>query len=133
MTNPIDKHVGERIRQRRTMLGMTQDDLASALGVSYQQVQKYETAANRISAGRLYEIARQLGVGVSFLFDGFDSQQLASAGEAQPMPHGGRMRATIDVAQHFSGISDAEVRAAIASLIKTLDRRSPARSSSESG
>lgn len=132
MTNPIDRHVGERIRQRRTMLGMTQDDLASALGVSYQQVQKYETAANRISAGRLFEIARHLRVGVSYLFEGLDSERVDAVDGERRLPHGGRMRATIDVAQHFSGISDAEVRAAIASLVKTLDRRSPPRHNSES-
>ena len=69
-TRPIDQHVGERIRLRRTERGLTQEQLAAALDVSYQQVQKYETGANRISAGRIYQIARKLGVEVGYFFEG---------------------------------------------------------------
>lgn len=121
----IDRFIGERIRQRRTMLGMTQDDLAAALGVSYQQIQKYETAANRISAGRLYAIALRLGVEIGYFFDSFGDADGNHAGSNADLPHGGRMRSTIDVAQRFAAISDPEVRAAIAGLVRTLGQRLP--------
>ncbi|HIF09166.1 MAG TPA: XRE family transcriptional regulator, partial [Sneathiellales bacterium] len=62
MAKRVDEHVGERIRHLRTTLGLTQEQLSSALGISYQQIQKYETGANRVSAGRLYEIAMELDV-----------------------------------------------------------------------
>lgn len=68
----VDDHVGARIRLRRTLLGMTQEQLAVALSISYQQIQKYETGANRVSAGRLFEIGQRLGVNVSFFFEGLD-------------------------------------------------------------
>ncbi len=68
--NPIDKHVGARVRMRRIMLSMSQEKLAEALGVTFQQVQKYEKGANRIGASRLQEISRTLQVPPSFFFDG---------------------------------------------------------------
>jgi transcriptional regulator with XRE-family HTH domain len=119
-TRPIDQHVGERIRLRRTERGLTQEQLAEALDVSYQQVQKYETGANRISAGRLYEIARRLGVEVGYFFGG-----LATDDENAPPPleHGGRQRAAIELVRKFAQIEDPEVRAAIAGLVKTLVER----------
>ena len=66
----IDRHVGDRIRRRRVMLGLTQEQLGEALGISYQQIQKYETGANRVSAGRLFMISQILEVGIATLFDG---------------------------------------------------------------
>ena len=66
--NPIDKHVGARVRMRRLLVGMSQEKLGTALGVSFQQVQKYEKGTNRIGAGRLQEIAKILKVPVSFFF-----------------------------------------------------------------
>src|SRR4051794_1800670 len=88
-TRRIDQHVGERIRLRRTERGLTQEQLADALDVSYQQVQKYETGANRISAGRIWEIARKLAVEVGYFFEGLDAEpEPASA----PLEHGGRQR-----------------------------------------
>ena len=68
-TNPIDEHVGRRLRLRRNLLGMSQQKLAKAIGLTFQQVQKYERARNRIGAGRLYEIAQILGVPVSYFYD----------------------------------------------------------------
>src|SRR5437773_1038694 len=67
--NPIDTHVGCRLRLRRTMLRMSQEQLAAELGITFQQVQKYERAANRISASRLYQICRILKVTISFFFE----------------------------------------------------------------
>jgi transcriptional regulator with XRE-family HTH domain len=67
----VDRHVGERIRARRAEMGLTQTDLAKALNLSYQQMQKYETAANRISAGKLFEVAQRLQVPPSFFLTGW--------------------------------------------------------------
>ncbi len=70
--HPIDVHVGRRVRQRRTLLGMSQTQVADQLGITFQQFQKYENGANRISASRLYQTARVLDVPPSFFFDGHD-------------------------------------------------------------
>lgn len=67
--NWIDKHVGQALRNRRSLLGLTQQDLAAKLGITFQQLQKYENGTNRVSAGRLYEIAGTLGVPVGFFFE----------------------------------------------------------------
>ncbi|WP_371157389.1 helix-turn-helix domain-containing protein [Jannaschia sp. 2305UL9-9] len=70
MTHPVDIHVGKRIRHRRWLVQMTQKDLADRVGIKFQQIQKYETAANRVSASRLWEIAQALEVPVGFFFEG---------------------------------------------------------------
>src|ERR687884_1352845 len=70
----IDRHVGARIRERRIMLGLTQQQLADLIGVTYQQAHKYERGINRVSAGRLFEIAQVLTVEVSYFFDGVEEQ-----------------------------------------------------------
>jgi transcriptional regulator with XRE-family HTH domain len=72
--SPIDVHVGARVRLRRTMLRMSQDKLAAALGLTFQQVQKYERAANRISASRLYQLCRILKVPISYFFENMDAE-----------------------------------------------------------
>ncbi|MEM6490116.1 MAG: helix-turn-helix transcriptional regulator [Pseudomonadota bacterium] len=73
MSHPVDVHVGQRVRQRRWMVGMTQQQLAEKVGIKFQQIQKYETGANRISASRLWDVAAALEVPVSFFFEGLDS------------------------------------------------------------
>ena len=70
MKHPVDVHVGKRIRHRRWMVGMTQQQLAGKVGIKFQQIQKYETGMNRVSASRLWEISGALEVPVSFFFDG---------------------------------------------------------------
>ncbi len=74
MKHPVDVHVGKRVRHRRWMVGMTQQQLASMVGIKFQQIQKYETGMNRISASRLWDIADALGVPVSFFFEGIDEK-----------------------------------------------------------
>ncbi len=74
MVKPVDVHVGQRIRQRRWMLGMTQQHLADKVGIKFQQIQKYETGANRVSSSRLWDIAAVLEVPVSFFFEGLEGQ-----------------------------------------------------------
>lgn len=70
MKHPVDAHVGKRVRHRRWMVGMTQQQLADKVGIKFQQIQKYETGMNRVSASRLWDIAEALGVPISFFFDG---------------------------------------------------------------
>ena len=70
MAHPVDVHVGKRVRHRRWLIGMTQQQLAERVGIKFQQIQKYETGANRISASRLWDIADALDVPVSFFFEG---------------------------------------------------------------
>jgi len=74
MTHPVDVHVGKRVRQRRWLAGMTQQQLAEKVGIKFQQIQKYETGANRVSASRLWDIADALSVEVSFFFEGLESE-----------------------------------------------------------
>ena len=74
MTHPVDVHVGKRIRHRRWLVGMTQQQLAEKVGIKFQQIQKYETGANRVSASRLWDISDALEVPVSFFFEGIDAE-----------------------------------------------------------
>ncbi len=80
MKHPVDVHVGKRIRHRRWMNGTTQQQLAEAVGIKFQQIQKYETGMNRVSASRLWDIANVLGVDVSFFFEGLEAEGSGSAG-----------------------------------------------------
>ena len=82
MAHPVDVHVGKRVRHRRWLVGMTQQQLAEKVGIKFQQIQKYETGANRVSASRLWDIADALDVPVAFFFEGIaESQQ---DGESTP-------------------------------------------------
>ncbi|MEX0282568.1 MAG: helix-turn-helix domain-containing protein [Arenibacterium sp.] len=74
MTHPVDVHVGKRVRHRRWLIGMTQQQLAEQVGIKFQQIQKYETGANRISASRLWDIAEALDVQVAFFFEGLEDE-----------------------------------------------------------
>ncbi|MCB2115273.1 MAG: helix-turn-helix transcriptional regulator [Rhodobacteraceae bacterium] len=74
MKHPVDVHVGKRVRHRRWMVGMTQQQLADKVGIKFQQIQKYETGMNRISASRLWDISDALGVPISFFFEGLDQR-----------------------------------------------------------
>ena len=74
MSHPVDVHVGKRIRQRRLLLNTTQQQVSDQVGVKFQQMQKYETGKNRVSASRLWDIANVLDVPISFFFEGLDAQ-----------------------------------------------------------
>ncbi|MEO1091154.1 MAG: helix-turn-helix transcriptional regulator [Pseudomonadota bacterium] len=114
----VDKAIGERIRRRRVELGMTQDQLADQIGLSYQQVQKYERGSNRISAAKLYELVLVLAVDPGFFFERLET------GAANNL-HGGHDRPAIDVARAYGDIHDRELRSAIAGLVRALAERSP--------
>jgi len=83
--HPVDAHVGARVRLRRKLRGVSQEELANAVGISFQQIQKYERGTNRISASKLYAIGRHLGVPVAFFFSGLDESAAGPAAE----PRGG--------------------------------------------
>ncbi|QMU57201.1 MAG: helix-turn-helix domain-containing protein [Boseongicola sp.] len=85
MKHPVDVHVGKRIRHRRWMVGMTQQQLAEHVGIKFQQIQKYETGMNRVSASRLWDISETLNAPVSFFFEGLDhDSEDAGAGDSLP-------------------------------------------------
>lgn len=78
MKHPVDVHVGKRVRHRRWMLGVTQQQLGEKVGIKFQQIQKYETGMNRVSASRLWDIAEALDVPISFFFDGYGQDDAAT-------------------------------------------------------
>ena len=108
----IDSYVGARIRGRRTMLGLTQQQLGSMIGVTYQQAHKYEHGVNRISAGRLFEIAEALDVPVGYFYDG-----LSSGGEKEGPP---RQRMRLELARNFTTITNGRHQEALNQLARVL-------------
>lgn len=111
----IERHVGRRIRERRTMLGLTQQQMADLVGITYQQAHKYERGVNRVSAGRLYEIAQVLNVDVGYFFEGI------SETEAESMTS--RQRMCLELARNFARIPDERQQEALAQLTKVLVER----------
>jgi len=81
MKHPVDVHVGKRVRHRRWMVGMTQQQLGEAVGIKFQQIQKYETGMNRVSASRLWDIAHAMDVSISFFFEGLEGESAAAASD----------------------------------------------------
>lgn len=112
----VDREVGLRIRERRTMMGMSQHQLAKAIGVTYQQAHKYETGMNRISAGRLFETATVLNVPVSFFFDGI------SPGSAERLPSP-RQRLGLELARSFAMIDNEKHQEALSQMARVLAGR----------
>ena len=111
-----ERHVGLRIRQRRILLGLTQQQLAELIGVTYQQAHKYERGVNRISAGRLYEIARVLGVGVGYFFEGIDDEGRRLLNQ--------RQRLCLEVSRNFANIENESYQEAVSQLCRTLAKPS---------
>lgn len=88
MKHPVDVHVGKRIRHRRWMVGMTQQQLGEVVGIKFQQIQKYETGMNRVSASRLWDIATALDVSISFFFEGIEDETVAVDEMIEPQQRG---------------------------------------------
>lgn len=124
--NPTDIHVGSRIRLRRNMLGMSQEKLGESLGITFQQIQKYEKGTNRVGASRLQAIATILGVPVAFLFEDLPGQNSALAsGFSEDASTAFALEFCtsaegLQLNRSFVKISDAKVRRKIIELIKTL-------------
>jgi transcriptional regulator with XRE-family HTH domain len=124
--NPIDKHVGSRVRMRRMMLSMSQEKLGGALGLTFQQVQKYEKGSNRIGAGRLHHIARVLQVPVPFFSDGaplVPGQAKGNGGAAPSPAYVTEFLASSDglaLTKAFMGIKELELRRSIVNLVEEI-------------
>jgi transcriptional regulator with XRE-family HTH domain len=125
--NPVDKHVGARVRMRRMMLSMSQEKLGDALGLTFQQVQKYEKGTNRIGASRLQQISNILQVPVSFFFDGAPhvpgTGRFEGMGEAPSPAYVSDFLATSDglaLTKAFMRIHDSKLRRRIVDLVEQI-------------
>ena len=128
--SPIDVHVGARVRRRRTLLGMTQTNLSDAIGVSYQQMQKYERGMNRIAASRLLDLSRLLEVPIQHFFDDMPAAVAAISpankkrGRAKKLPSYEpdpmAKRETLELVRAYYKITDPEIRKPLLALTKTL-------------
>ena len=125
--NPIDIHVGSRVRLRRNMLGLSQEKLGEAIGLTFQQVQKYERGANRIGASRLHDLSRVLDVPVSFFFDDMDpvrapaipagfAEPVADAFDSDPL----RRSETVELVSAYYKIDDPALRRRLFELARAL-------------
>ena len=125
LPNPVDLHVGSRIRLRRKILGVSQERLADALGLTFQQVQKYERGANRVSASKLYDIAATLQTQISYFFEGLADPAAVQEGEVAPgaeqfvqdflmTPEG------LELAGLFPKITRARVRRRVLDLVRSM-------------
>ncbi len=128
--NPIDIHVGSRVRMRRMLIGMSQERLGDQLGLTFQQVQKYEKGANRIGASRLFQIAQSLGVPVDYFYDGLQLEEGAGQSGFSEGSNGTfdlDMLSTsegIQLNSAFFSIQDVEVRKRMLDLVKALAQNS---------
>jgi transcriptional regulator with XRE-family HTH domain len=130
--NPVDKYVGSRVRMRRIMLGMSQEKLGEALGLTFQQVQKYERGVNRVGASRLFDLSRVLDVPISFFFDDMPDSLSASFGGSPSRRLGGQdqvdpfgddtlsRRETLELVRAYYRITDPSVRKRVFDLIKSM-------------
>ncbi|MGE0751678.1 MAG: helix-turn-helix domain-containing protein [Variibacter sp.] len=124
--NPIDKHVGSRVRMRRMMLGMSQEKLGAALGLTFQQVQKYEKGTNRIGASRMAQISETLQVPVAFFYEGAPSGMgtgTPGLSEAQSPAYVADFLATSDglaLVKAFQQIADGKIRRRIVDLVEAI-------------
>ncbi|WP_297735890.1 helix-turn-helix transcriptional regulator [uncultured Maricaulis sp.] len=122
--NPIDIHVGSRVRLRRQLLKMSQEKLGDELGVTFQQVQKYERGANRVGASRLYRLSRVLDVPIQFFFEGLGGATAASGmaeGDQTPIVYDFIQSSDgVSLAESFSRIKDGKVRRRVLELVRTL-------------
>ena len=131
--NPIDVHVGMRVRQRRSLLGMSQTTLGNAVGLAFQQIQKYERGTNRVSSSRLFEFATILDVPISFFFAEMPVPlRHAKAGRRAPGPAGStkdpiRSRQTLELVRAYFKIRNTRVRKSVAQTIVALGADQPPR------
>ena len=126
--NPVDKYVGSRVRMRRIMLGMSQEKLGEALGLTFQQVQKYEKGTNRVGASRIQQISEILQVPVSFLFEGGPSGAVSgdNFAEAASPAYISDFLATSEglaLTRAFTRISDAKLRRSIVEMVEQIAAR----------
>ena len=124
MTHPIDLHVGKRLRQRRRLLGFTQQKLAEAVSIRFQQIQKYESGANRISASRLWALAKALDVSVAYFYDGLEEETIGivmptNGAHAMAPADAFQSKDTIDLVRAFYNLNE-EPRRRLLDLAKAM-------------
>src|SRR5215467_2730040 len=124
-SHPVDVHVGARMRQRRTLLGMSQEKLGTAVGLTFQQIQKYERGSNRIGSSRLYEFAKVLDVPVSYFFDEMPShgpsgrdRKSEAARPLEPEKDPLVKRETLELVRAYYKIRETRVRKRIFEMVK---------------
>ncbi len=131
--NSLDAHVGVRLRHRRTLMGMSQEKLADALGITFQQVQKYERGVNRIGASRLYDLGNILEVPISFFFEGLVANQKSSKktarGVAAPkskyvVEPPSNDREILELVRAYKAISSPEMRKSVLDMVRSLSKKS---------
>ncbi len=129
--NPVDVHVGTRVRLRRTLLGMTQTGLGQAIGLTFQQVQKYERGVNRIGSSRLYDLARVLDVPINFFFDDMPKEITSKSGaRSSGMAEGAEefdpdivsKRETLELVRAYYKIGNPQVRKRLFEMVKVLGK-----------
>ena len=118
--NPIDVHVGKRIRLRRLYLGMNQETLATGLGLTFQQVQKYEGGANRVSASRLSAMAEILGVPISYFFNELERADVPTTAQERQLRERLNLPETIELIRCYYAIKDPEVRQRFFEMVKSV-------------
>lgn len=128
--HPVDIHVGDRLRARRTILGYTQNGLAETVGLTFQQIQKYERGINRIGASRLYHLAQVLGVPVGYFFEGLDDSigdpavgydlGMTYRDGNRPEPDHLNRRETLELVRAFYRIDDPRLRKALMGMFRAL-------------
>ncbi len=124
--NPVDKYVGSRVRMRRIMLGMSQEKLGEALGLTFQQIQKYEKGTNRVGASRIQQISEILQVPVSFLFEGGPSSTGSTDGVSASPTYVSDFLATSEglaLTRAFTKITDSKMRRSIVDLVEQIASR----------
>ena len=128
--DPVDEHVGRRLRVRRSLLGLSQEKLAEAIGLTFQQIQKYERGVNRISAGRLYEFSRILEVPITYFYEqlgndnkkpdyGFADNDQEGFQSGDPMQN----KETLDLLRAYYAVKDPDMRKEIIKFIKSMAQR----------
>ena len=123
--NPVDAQVGSRVRLRRMLIGMSQERLGELLGLTFQQVQKYEKGVNRIGAGRLFDVARILGVPIDYFYESVSSQLAGSRGRSEdeaspPVMEFVSSGEGLQLSLAFMRIKDAKVRKRVLDLVRSL-------------
>ncbi len=118
MAHPTDVHIGQRLRDARVAAGLTQTALGESIGVTFQQLQKYESGANRIAGSRLWQLCQTLGVNPDYFFEGLNGDERTAPPEAAPAATTDRL--ALEAARDFSAIPSRAVRRSLRRLITTL-------------
>lgn len=125
MPHPVDVYVGKRLRERRNMMGLSQENLAETVGITFQQVQKYERGTNRLSASRLYDFSKKLDIPVGYFFEGYEeSTETGYSGMKEPTVHfeyeDMSGREMLELAKAFRRIKNQKTKKTITDMIRAV-------------